>query len=546
MKNILSKIFIEYLDSININDYSIIEILKSKNNKFGDYSSNISLKIAKLYGGNPIEIANKIKLFIDEKKYEEINEVNVSNPGFINLFLEKEFIINEALKFKDEDYKSDFNLIQKKKISYEYISANPTGDLHIGHARNAIVGDVTINALKYVGHNVKTEYWVNDGGVQIQSLAESVYFYYAKAMSISLENLTRNDVSYHGKEIIDFGKKLALDNFKLNGSNEKERIENLKSISIDHFLLNIKNILGSDGLKIQKFNNWQSEKWTLENKFPSILERLHEMDALYEKDGATWIKTQKHGDEKDRVLIKSDGTYTYMAADVAYHMIKLDDGNIDLLIDLWGTDHHGYEQRIQAALKSFGMGGKMLVDFISMVKILKDGKEFKMSKRAGTSLRIKDILSEIDSDIFRYSLIMKSKEQNMEIDIDKISEVSQDNPFYYAQYAYARANQILEKSNLDFSSDFDKLGNEVKERELLSKMIEFNDLMILMEKEREPSLIVNYQKELSQAFNSYYASCKVISDDNELTSQRLMLVKSIKNLFTTIFNLLGIDPIKKL
>ncbi len=546
MKNYLSKIFIQYLDSINFDDKSIIEILKAKDSKFGDYSTNIAMRLTKDLKMNPMDIAFNIKEFIINSNNPDIREVSVSKPGFINLFLENEFIIKNALNYIDEKYKPNFDFIKKKKINYEYVSANPTGDLHIGHARNAVVGDVSINTLKYVGHNVRTEYWVNDGGVQMKALAESVYFYYAPSVDIKLENLNKEDVAYHGKEIIEYAEYLAKKGYKLIGETEAERINNLTQISGDHFLSEIKKILHEEGLNIQKFDNWQSEKLTLKNEFPKLLANLKEMGSLYDKDGATWIKTKKYGDEKDRVLIKSDGTYTYMASDVAYHIIKLDNGNTDLMIDLWGKDHHGYEPRVQAALASFGMSGKMEVDFISMVQVMNNGEAFKMSKRAGTSLRIKDMLAQMNRDVFRYSLIMKAKEQNMEIDIAKLSEKDQNNPFYYAQYANARAHQILEKSNLEFSNKFDKLGMEEKERELMVKMIEFEDLIITMEKEREPSLIVHYQKELSQLFNSYYAECKVISDDKELSMQRLSLVKSVKNIFTTIFNLLGIEPINKL
>lgn len=546
MKNHISKIFQEYLNSINFSDKSVIEVLRARDPKFGDYSSNIAMRISAKLNKAPMEIAEEIKQFIDSTNNFDIKKTTITKPGFVNLFLSKELIVSNAMKFIDKEYKPNFDAIKTKNINYEYVSANPTGDLHVGHARNAVVGDVSINALKYVGHKVRTEFWVNDGGAQMRNLAESVYFYYAPLMNMDMK-LTEENVSYQGVEIVKFAEKLANDNFIASGDNDEERIESLIKISGDSFLNEIKNILHEGGLNIQKFDNWQSEAWTLKNKFPEVFNNLKEIGAIYEKDGATWIKTKENGDEKDRVLIKSDGSYTYMAADVAYHIIKLDDGKIDLMINVWGKDHHGYEPRVQAALSAVGMSNKLEVDFISMVAVMRNGEKFKMSKRAGTSVRITDILKHMNRDVFRYSLIMKGKEQNMEIDLDLISKKDNNNPYYYAQYANARVHQILKKcKNTQPAKTFDKLAEEEKERELMSKIIEFEDVMIMMEKEREPSSIVNYQKELTQSFNSYYAACKVITADAILTSQRIALMISVKNIFETIFKLLGIEPINKI
>lgn len=552
MKNYLANKFAAYLDSINFEDKSVIEVIKTKDVKFGDYTSNIAMRLTKALGKNPMDIANEIKEFFEANNGGDFKEVTVTNPGFVNMFLTKELLINVATKYLEEGYKPSFNTIKKKNINYEYVSANPTGDLHIGHARNAVVGNSTINALKYMGHNVRAEYWINDAGVQMKNLAESVYWFFAPLANIPFENLTEEAVSYKGEEIEDYGKQLAAEGFMPEGSNEEERINSMILKCGEHFLANIVTLL-KDELRIQEFDNWQSEKWTLENKFGEVFADLKAKGYVYEKEDATWVKSSEYGDEKDRVIIKSDGTYTYMAADIAYHLIKYDEGNMDLLIDLWGKDHHGYEPRMQAALKAAGLpDGALEVDFISMVKVMKGGEEFKMSKRAGTSLRIKDILSEMESDVFKYFLVSKAKEQNMTIDIEEITKKDMSNPYYYVQYANARMNQIIERykneiGELEVVNEYKLLGSEVQEKDLASKMAEFEDVMVTMDKEREPSLILNYQKELAQVFNTFYAACKVVDQDNkELSKERVNLVLALKNQFKAIFDIMSIVPVEKI
>ncbi len=242
MKTILEKPFFDYLESINFEDKGVIEVLKTKDKKFGDYTSNISLRLTKALQKNPIEIAEEIKTFIEANFQEDFSEVTVTNPGFVNLFLSDSFVVNNAMKFVDENYKPTFDTINKLKINYEYVSANPTGDLHIGHARNAIVGDIVIRVLKYIGHEVFTEYYTNDGGNQMIVLSESVYYYYAKFKGIDSE-LTEENVGYHGQEIKDYAQKLIDQGYEPEGSTERERIESMEQMTGKHFLDTIKQLL---------------------------------------------------------------------------------------------------------------------------------------------------------------------------------------------------------------------------------------------------------------------------------------------------------------
>ncbi|BDU67850.1 MAG: arginine--tRNA ligase [Candidatus Tyloplasma litorale] len=547
MKNLLSKVFIEYLNEIQFEDKKIIEILKTKDSQFGDYTTNIAFKLSKFLQQKPLEIAKEIRKFILKNNNKKFKKVTVTEPGFVNLFLSNNYIVQNSMKFLDAKYKPEFSHLKKLKINYEYVSANPTGDLHIGHARNAIVGLVVVNVLKYIGHEVFTEYYINDGGNQMKVLAESVYFYYAKFMNIK-SNLKKEDIGYHGPEIADFAKFLIAEKIVIEGKNEKEKINGLTKISGEHFLSTIKKMLLN--LDLPKFDKWTSESQLLEEETSRIFDILKDKDNLYFKDGATWIKVQQFGDVKDRVLVKNDGTFTYMFADLANHVNKYNRG-FDLMIDLWGKDHHGYEPRIQASLKSLGMGGKLQVDYISMVQIIENNEVVKMSKRAGTSLRIKDILNKMNKDILKYFLISKAKEQEMEIDVDMANQKDLSNPFFYIQYSNARINQLLnryknEVDEIKLLNSFSKLGNEEKEIELLKKMIEFEDVIISINNEREPSLLINYFRELAQVFNSYYSLHSIISSDKKLSKERINLIYALNNQFKTIFNLLGIKPINKI
>ncbi len=547
MKSNLIEIFELYLDDINFKDKSIIEILKSKEENFGDYSSNISLKLAKKLNKSPLKIADQIKDFLENQNIKWISKISVTKPGFVNLFLANEVLIGNIKNYFKSEYKPSFFKLKKMKINYEYVSANPTGDLHIGHARNAIVGKSTIEILKYIGHEVFSEYYINDGGNQMLTLAESVYFYYCKFLEIET-SLNKDSIGYHGIEIKEYAKYLYENKIEIIGETERDKINFLSNLAGEYFLNEIKNVLKKLG--ITKFDKWTSEKELLETKSKITFDKLKKLNNIYEKDGAIWIKTEKYGDQKDRVLLKSDGSYTYMFADIANHIDKNDRG-FDKMIDLWGKDHHGYEPRIQASLKAFNVIDKMEVDYISMVQLVRNNEIVKMSKRSGTSLRIKDILEKIDADVLKYFILSKNKEQDMEIDIDLLNEKKLTNQFYYVQYTNARIFQILkkykdEKFEIKQLNSFELIGEDKLERKLLLKMLEIEDEILSASLNREPLIILTYLKELCQVFNSFYSHCRIISDDNNLTLERINLLIALKNQLNTIFNLIGITPINKI
>lgn len=534
-----------------------IEVLKQKNPILGDYSSNIALKINKQFKVEPMELAEEIKdyLLSGNKYYQHIT---VTKPGFINFFLSAKFVVEELFNFLHSDYQIKFNL-SPKKINYEFVSANPTGNLHVGHARNGVVGDVTVNVLKYLGHNVTREYYINDGGKQVENLASAVYYYFSKANNLPI-SYHREDIEYNGEEIQDLGRNLAKLAPKFLNLTENQALKELQDWAAKYFLKEIK--LQLEMLKIAPFEIFTSEKILLKTKIEETLSALKASKYVYQKDGALWLKTIEFGDDKDRVLIKSDGSFTYMVADIANHIQKFNNG-FNYLIDLWGADHHGYELRVKAALEILGYDSKaMEMNFISMVQIIANDQKLKMSKRAGTSITVKDIAKLIDLNIFRYFLISKTKEQNLDINLDLLQEKSLANPYYYLQYTNARIHQLLEKyftknsltqekflkdlNQQDLIMISEQLGEQEKEKQLLLKMLEFSEQIYQSGKKREPNVLVNYGKELSIVFNSYYNSCKVISENKDQTLARITLIIALQNLYKTFFGLLGIAPQDKM
>ncbi|NOQ50492.1 MAG: arginine--tRNA ligase [Mycoplasmataceae bacterium] len=527
-----------------------VEVLATKKNSYGDYSTNLPLKLSKIVNKSPLDIAEQLLKYLEESNFPEFEKITVTKPGFVNFFLSLDYLVKNSLYFLDKKYKPEF-IINKQKINYEFISANPTGDLHIGHARNAIVGDITINLLQYIGHEVKREYYINDAGNQINELAKSVYFFFAKELNKDI-SLTKEDVSYNGIEIKEYGILLAKTKAKLIKLSEEEAIKKIQKLTLKYFLKEIKTVINA--LNIPSFDFFTSEQSFYDKgKVDQTITQLIESKHTYEKDGALWLKTSDFGDDKDRVLVKQDKTLTYMVPDIANHVAKLERG-FNQLIDLWGTDHHGYETRIRAALVFLGYKPEQLeVNFINMVKIISNNEEFKMSKRKGTSLRIKDVLKAIDSDLLRFFIVSKSKEQSLSIDVEFVTTKNNNNPFYYFQYANARVNQILEKYKGQVNKKLPKLtdkltlvGQDEKERSLLLKMVEFEDIIYQGVKDKEPYILVVYLKELAQEFNSYYNYCIVIGKDNKLTEERILLMMALKNLFQQILALLGITPINKM
>ncbi|MFI3130400.1 arginine--tRNA ligase [Mammaliicoccus sciuri] len=517
-----------------------IKIETPKDPANGDYSSNIAMVLTKLARKNPREIANQIVENLDTNK-ANVKKVDIAGPGFINFYLDQQYlteIIKTALT-KGETF-GQTEERKNESIIVEYVSANPTGDLHIGHARNAAVGDTLSNVLSSAGYDVTREYYINDAGKQIENLAHSIEARYNQALGLDAE---LPEDGYYGKDIIAIGKDLAEKHPEIKDEAEEERIKTFRKLGLDYEMEKLKQDLADFNIH---FDNWFSETSLYEtNKISAVLDKMTELGYTYEQDGATWLKTTEFGDDKDRVLIKQDGTYTYFLPDIAYHYDKVERG-FDKLINLFGADHHGYINRLKASLETFGVDSKRLeIQIMQMVRLLQDGVEVKMSKRTGNAITLRDIMDEVGIDAARYFLTMRSPDTHFDFDMELAKKESQDNPVYYAQYAHARISSIIRQAEekgitIDQNVDLSLITHE-KAFELLKKIAEFEPTIVSAAESRSPHRITNYIQDLAAQFHKFYNAEKVLTDDAEKTKAHLALIEAARITLRNALALVGVS-----
>ncbi|MEX6013025.1 arginine--tRNA ligase [Mammaliicoccus sciuri] len=517
-----------------------IKIETPKDPANGDYSSNIAMLLTKLARKNPREIANQIVENLDTNK-ANVKKVDIAGPGFINFYLDQQYlteIIKTALT-KGETF-GQTEERKNESIIVEYVSANPTGDLHIGHARNAAVGDTLSNVLSAAGYDVTREYYINDAGKQIENLAHSIEARYNQALGLDAE---LPEDGYYGKDIIAIGKDLAEKHPEIKDEAEEERIKTFRKLGLDYEMEKLKQDLADFNIH---FDNWFSETSLYEtNKISAVLDKMTELGYTYEQDGATWLKTTEFGDDKDRVLIKQDGTYTYFLPDIAYHYDKVERG-FDKLINLFGADHHGYINRLKASLETFGVDSKRLeIQIMQMVRLLQDGVEVKMSKRTGNAITLRDIMDEVGIDAARYFLTMRSPDTHFDFDMELAKKESQDNPVYYAQYAHARISSIIRQAEekgitIDQNVDLSLITHE-KAFDLLKKIAEFEPTIVSAAESRSPHRITNYIQDLAAQFHKFYNAEKVLTDDAEKTKAHLALIEAARITLRNALALVGVS-----
>lgn len=513
----------------------IIERPSKKEN--GDYSTNLAMELSKILKKNPEDIANLIVSNIENKNI--IERIEVARPGFINFFIKKQYLldcINKVIE-KNENYGKS-NIGKNEKINIEYVSANPTGILHVGTARGAAYGDNLSRILKFAGYDVTREYYINDGGNQINNLGLSIKTRYENICNIDTQ---MPEDGYYGEEIIDIARNIYE---KYKDKKLNEGIDFFTELGIDVLLNRIKKDLKDFNVE---FDIWTSEKEIRKSgKVEKCIEILKNEDNLYEQDGAIWMKTTKYGDDKDRVLIKNDKTYTYLVPDIAYHLDKLDRG-YDKLIDVFGADHHGYINRLKASIEALGYDkDKLDVKLLQMVKLSKDGEEIKMSKRTGKTVTISELLEEVGVNSSRYFFAAKSLDTQLNFDITLATKQSNENPVYYIQYAHARICSIL--SNVKEIKDI-KTYNTINSNyafELLNKVYEFKDVVEFAAKKMNPHIIANYVYDLATLFHVYYSHEKILSDDVVYTSERINLIKTIKITIKNALNLIGVEALERM
>ena len=509
----------------------VIEIPKLVDN--GDYSTSIALMLTKELHKNPMEIANSIKEKISSPMIEKIE---VAAPGFINIYLTKERLQKEINKIIKENKKyGRSNIGNNKKINIEYVSANPTGTLHIGHGRGAAYGDNLSRIMSYCGYDVTREYYINDAGNQMNNLGISIKERYKEICGLEC-NLPED--GYHGKEIIELAKNL----YEKYG-NEKldEEISFFKQEGLNVLMEAIKKDLDSFRVNFDTFTSEQSlyDKGYVEK----VLNTFKKNNNCYIAEDALWLKTSAYGDEKDRVIVKSDGSYTYLLPDIAYHVNKIERG-YDELIDVLGADHHGYINRLKGSLEILGHDSSILdIKILQMVRLLRDGEEIKISKRTGKTVTLNELLEEVGVNAARYFFASKSLDTNMDFDLSLATRNNNDNPVYYIEYANARISKILDsyKEKIELKDNYHTINNPLAYT-IMSKLLSFTDTVISAANKKQPHIICNYVYELATLFHAYYANEKFITDDAEYTNERLALLQAIKIIINNSLNLIGIIP----
>ena len=519
----------------NIDSLVMVEIPKLKDH--GDFSSNIALRLAKVLKNSPINIANSLKGELENNDF--IEKVEVVVPGFLNFFVKKDSLSEIINKIIDQgkDYGRN-NFGKNEKVMVEYVSANPTGDLHLGHARGAAYGDSLTRVLKFSGYDCLREYYVNDAGNQIEVLGESLYQRYLEALGYDFD---LEKIGYQGKDVKNIASKIAKDiKEKYVHDDSDDRKLYFKKVGRELELSKIKKDLD---LYRVSFDHYQSElDLYKDGKVKNTLEALKNSGYTYELEGALWLRTTDFGDDKDRVLIKSDGSYTYLLPDIAYHKDKFDRG-YDHLINLFGADHHGYIIRLKAGLKILGYNSDNLdIQIVQMVRLMENGVELKMSKRTGNAITIRELCEDVGVDVARYFFISKPIVSHLDFDLDLARKHSSENPVYYIQYAYARCASILRRvKEVKKLETYSLLTND-KEVSILKELASFEQILVDICKYKEVNILCNYAYRLASLFHSYYNECKVIDETNsELTTERLALVKAIKITLENALNLLGIE-----
>ena len=519
----------------NIDSLVMVEIPKLKDH--GDFSSNIALRLAKVLKNSPINIANSLKGELENNDF--IEKVEVVVPGFLNFFVKKDSLSEIINKIIDQgkDYGRN-NFGKNEKVMVEYVSANPTGDLHLGHARGAAYGDSLTRVLKFSGYDCLREYYVNDAGNQIEVLGESLYQRYLEALGYEFDI---DKIGYQGKDVKNIASKIAKDiKEKYVHDDSEDRKLYFKKVGRELELSKIKKDLD---LYRVSFDHYQSElDLYKDGKVKNTLEALKNSGFTYDLDGALWLRTTDFGDDKDRVLIKSDGSYTYLLPDIAYHKDKFDRG-YEHLINLFGADHHGYIIRLKAGLKILGYNSDNLdIQIVQMVRLMENGVELKMSKRTGNAITIRELCEDVGVDVAMYFFISKPIVSHLDFDLDLARKHSSENPVYYIQYAYARCASILRRvKEVKKLETYSLLTND-KEVSILKELASFEQILVDICKYKEVNILCNYAYRLASLFHSYYNECKVIDETNsELTTERLALVKAIKITLENALNLLGIE-----
>ncbi len=522
-----------------------ISIERPQKAEHGDYAASLPLKLARATGLNPLNIAKIIASFIS--KSEEIADITVAPPGFINFTLSSDWLTKQVTRILEQD--KAYGNIEKgngKQVQIEFVSANPTGPLHVGHGRGAVLGSTLANVLAAAGFKVQKEYYINDAGNQITSFYRSLYTRYRQSLGIDTEMPAEG---YFGSYVTDLAKEIIDE----HGDEFLKLTQNEAEIKIGK--LGLVKMLAQIGESLESlrvcYDNWFSESSLYDNgQYDKVMSMLKQNGYIAEKECATWFVSTALGEDKDNVVVRSDGTATYFATDIAYHYNKFIERKFDKVIDIWGADHQGHVSRMEAVVGALGIDPKRLKVIISQMITLKRGGELvKLSKRSGDMISLSEVIDEVGVDACRFFFLCRSADSQMDFDLELAKKESQDNPVYYVQYAYARISSILrlaEDKGIKYDDGDVLLLSDESELTLIRRMLFLPEIIEMIANTLEPHHLTYYAQELATIFHSFYKQCRVVTDEVDITKARLKLVASARIVLEKTLSLMGMSAPEKM
>lgn len=572
LQDLLKKCIQDLINEGLINEMpSKVRLDHTKDKSHGDYATNIALMLAKQAKTSPLELAKIIVNQLEDASF--IKKTEIAGPGFINFFLSdasSTSIVSEIIELGEMYGKSEIG--KGQSILLEYVSANPTGPLHVGHGRGAAYGATVSNLLRNIGFKVDNEYYVNDAGRQMDILTVSIFLRY---LSLCGEQIRFPDNGYQGQYINDIADSIVVESgesFKqsadivfenickdgIEGGDKESHIDELiaraKDLLGDNFQtifqVGIESILG--GIKDDladfgvRFEKWFSEQSLIDSGLSeSCITRLKDSGHIYKKDGALWFKTTNYGDEKDRVVVRDNGNHTYFASDIAYHLEKLERG-YDKIINVWGADHHGYIPRVKASIGALGhKPDKLEILLVQFANLYRGGQKVQMSTRSGSFVTLEDLRKEVGNDAARFFYILRKSEQHMDFDLDLAKSKTNENPVFYIQYAHARICSVFRQANeKGFESNLEdanlSLLTEEVEKNILRELSRYKSVIESAAIQYEPHQLAYYLRDLATQFHSYYNACTFILEDQDLTQARLSLIHAAKQILRNGLSILGV------
>ena len=522
-----------------------VTVERPQNPEHGDYASSLPLKLARATGINPLTIANDVAGLIASSP--EIDSIAVAPPGFINFTLKSDWLTRQvdSILLAGDAY-GNIDLGQGSWVQVEFVSVNPTGPLHVGHGRGAILGSTLANVLAASGYKVEKEYYINDAGSQIEAFSRSLYARYQQCLGIDVEMPSEG---YFGDYMVDLAKEIiAEEGDRFLALPETEAVSQLGRLGLDKMIKLIKSDLELLGVS---FDVWFSERSLFDNgQYQKVMSLLRQGGYIAEKEGATWFVSTALGEDKDNVVVRGDGSPTYFASDIAYHYNKFLERKFDKVINIWGADHQGHVSRMKAVVGALGIPPERLEVIISQLVTLRRGEELvRVSKRSGDIITLREVVEEVGTDACRFFFLSRSADSQMDFDLELAKKESLDNPVYYVQYAHARIASILrlaQQRGIDYRDGDVSLLTTEPELALIRRMLRFPEIIEVVARTLEPHHLTYYAQDLATIFHSFYKQCRVVSEDEALTKSRLKLVDAAKLVLAKPLHLMGMTAPEKM